>query len=687
MRLFQITLIIFISLSIVVEYSDSAAASTGAKASKNNPHRGHKPHVRSKGKKHTARQTGAGDVWERIRLGLRIPRPAPASAGYGQIMLSAGKSPSAVTFESIKTMAAIRGNINESARLTTVIGPKKLIRGESQLLEKYRARQMFLPKKGIQNKMGLSPEQRYTRLRRLKLTPKKSSSLLTGGSANKAGMNPNGHPSSAEGDGLFKSPSVQRIRTRLGLHPELFNRGDSAENFSTDKRTGKNGKNKDHPQTAIRDCADLNKREIVRPRLARQGFLPEGYSQMAEQCRIKQNEIYERVGRHITGYSQRTAYLAQVSERARPYLYHIVDALSRHNLPLDLALLPIVESAYQATALSNKDAAGIWQFIPSTGREYGLQQSAGFDARLDITSSTRAAISFLSGLKDHFRGDWLLALAAYNCGQGAVDAAISRNQSEGLATDFWSLTLPAETQDYVPRLLALSSIFANPSSYGLRLRPVKNEPYFIKVNIDRKTDIDHLAKKDLRTIAKLADFNPEQFSLLNSAYIKSTLLGGGPFTLLMPISNANLLHQSLAFMAQSHMDGDPPLPAFSALSLSSEPSWPQAQAPFLAITVDEGQQWPFSVRQSGGGDLEPKSTGNGIVTTKSNDDDYWAVHYFDKGESLKAVAESHGITEEVLRVANKFKRKQSLSLGQRLLVPLNQISAKPIKKTLLSAPY
>jgi soluble lytic murein transglycosylase-like protein len=346
-----------------------------------------------------------------------------------------------------------------------------------------------------------------------------------------------------------------------------------------------------------------------------------------------------------------------------------------------------VESAYQPTALSNKDAAGIWQFIPSTGREYGLQQSADYDARLDITASTRAAIRFLSGLKDHFKGDWLLALAAYNCGQGAVDEAISRNQSEGLATDFWSLPLPAETQDYVPRLLALSSIFANPGSYGLKLRPVKNEPYFIKVSIDRKTDIDHLAKKDLRTIAKLADFNPDQFSLLNSAYIKSTLTGSGPFTLLMPISNANLLHQSLAFMAQSNNAENPALPSFSALSLSSESSWPQIQEPLLAINLNEDRQWPLSVGQSGGFDLKPKSTGEDIATAKSTDDGYWAVHYFDKGESLKAVAESHGITEEVLRVANKFKRRQGISLGQRLLIPLKQITATSLKKTRLSALY
>lgn len=678
MRLLQIALTVFISLSIVVNYCDSAAASTGTKASKNNSHRHHKSHGRSKGKKHTARKTDSGDVWERIRLGLRIPRPSPVSAEFVQTIVSTSKNPS--SSESIKTKGAIRTHNGELARLTTVISPKK----ESRLLEKYRGRQMLMPKKGDQNKMGLSPGERYTQLGRLKLAPKGPSVLLAGRLANQVGIAPNGNSSSAKSDSLFKPSSVQRIRTRLGLHPKLFKHGDIAETSSTDKKSSSSSKTKFQHHVAIKSCSDLNRQDVVS--LARQGFLAESYSQMAEQCWIKQNENYERVSTQITGYSQRQGFLYQVSERARPYLYHIVDALSKHNLPLDLALLPIVESAYQATALSDKDAAGIWQFIPSTGKEYGLQQSADYDARLDITASTRAAIRFLSGLIDHFKGDWLLALAAYNCGQKAVDEAISRNQSEGLATDFWSLALPAETQDYVPRLLALSSIFENPSSYGLKLRPVKNEPYFIKVSIDRKTDIAHLAKKDLRTIAKLADFSPDLFGQLNSAYLKPTI-GSKPFTLLMPISNANLLHQSLAFMAQSYKDEKLASPSFSALPLSSESSWPQTQWPFLAISLNEGQQWPLSAGQSGGFGVKPKATGNEIATAKSTGDDYWAVHYFDKGESLKAVAEYHGISEGMLRVANKFKRRQSISLGQRLLIPLKQIAATSIKKPRLSAPY
>ena len=242
--------------------------------------------------------------------------------------------------------------------------------------------------------------------------------------------------------------------------------------------------------------------------------------------------------------------MRQVAERARPYLYHIVDTLSKHKLPHELALLPIVESAYQPTAQSPKSAAGLWQFIPSTGLDFDLQQNDQYDARLDITASTQAATRYLSFLKQHFNGDWLLALAAYNCGLGTVDAAINRNAAEGLDTDYWSLRLPEETQEYVPRFLALSSIFANPDAHGLKLAPVRNEPYFVKVKIERKHDIEYLADKDFKEIAQLANLSYEQFNRLNPGYLNPKLSADGPFTFLMPAANAKQLHQQLASIAQ-----------------------------------------------------------------------------------------------------------------------------------------
>jgi hypothetical protein len=260
--------------------------------------------------------------------------------------------------------------------------------------------------------------------------------------------------------------------------------------------------------------------------------------------------INERIKKQIELFSQNSGYLYQVAERARPYLYHIVEGLSTKQLPLDLALLPIVESGYQPMALSPKGAAGLWQFIPSTGNDYDLIQSNRYDDRLDILASTRAAIRFLSDLQDHFNGDWLLALAAYNCGQGAVDKAISRNLTEGLETDYWSLRLPEETQDYVPRLLALSTIFANPETYGLKFSPIKNEPYFVKVKINREVDIKYLTDKKFAMLAQFANLSHNQFSRLNPGYLNPALSTEGAYTFLLPLDNAEHLHQHLTSVSQ-----------------------------------------------------------------------------------------------------------------------------------------
>lgn len=267
------------------------------------------------------------------------------------------------------------------------------------------------------------------------------------------------------------------------------------------------------------------------------------------QKNTKKQMISERINKHIASLSHNPGYLYRVTERARPYLYHIVEALSKKQLPLELALLPIVESAYQPTALSPKGAAGLWQFMPGTGRDYGLKQNNQYDERLDILASTQAAIRFLSDLKDHFKGDWLLALAAYNCGPGVVDDAISRNLLDGLEIDYWSLRLPEETQDYVPRLLALSNIFANPEIYGLKFAAIKNETYFVKVKIDHDTGMKYLINKNFALLAKLANLSHEHFSRLNPGYLNPTL-STGSYTFLLPLANANQFHQLLTSITQ-----------------------------------------------------------------------------------------------------------------------------------------
>ena len=164
-------------------------------------------------------------------------------------------------------------------------------------------------------------------------------------------------------------------------------------------------------------------------------------------------------------------HLATIASRAEPYLYLMVEEIERRELPMELITIPMIESMFDPHARSRSNAVGLWQFIPSTGRNFNLRQTNWYDGRRDVMASTDAAISYLSRLKEMFNGDWLLALASYNAGEGRVSRAIERNQKLGLPTDYWNLTLPKETQNYVPKLLALSQVILTPEAYGVSLSP------------------------------------------------------------------------------------------------------------------------------------------------------------------------------------------------------------------------
>ncbi|MGH8128034.1 MAG: transglycosylase SLT domain-containing protein, partial [Gammaproteobacteria bacterium] len=183
-----------------------------------------------------------------------------------------------------------------------------------------------------------------------------------------------------------------------------------------------------------------------------------------------------RVEVQLAWYRNHPGYMVRTATRAQPYLYYIVQQLKKRHMPLDLALLPVVESAYDPFAYSYGRAAGLWQFIPSTGRLYGLHQNWWYDGRRDIVGSTNAALDYLQSLHDKF-DSWLLALAAYNSGGGTVEAAIRYNKRHGRATDFWHLNLPLQTRNYVPRLLAVRDLILDSSKYGITLPTIPDSPY------------------------------------------------------------------------------------------------------------------------------------------------------------------------------------------------------------------
>lgn len=245
------------------------------------------------------------------------------------------------------------------------------------------------------------------------------------------------------------------------------------------------------------------------------------------------------VTKHVTWYSTRPDYIARTSARASRYLFHVVTELEKRGMPTELALLPIIESAFNPQANSSANAAGMWQFVPGTGKDFNLKQNMFKDERRGVLASTDAALSYLQKLYGMF-GDWQLALAAYNWGEGNVQKAIAKNRALGKPTDFESLAdlMPAETRNYVPKLQAVKNIIANPAQYAVALPPISNEAYFTAV--DKTSDID------LTVAAQLAEMSIDEFKALNPQFNRPVITGGEQTKILLPKENAAKFTANLA---------------------------------------------------------------------------------------------------------------------------------------------
>jgi membrane-bound lytic murein transglycosylase D len=244
------------------------------------------------------------------------------------------------------------------------------------------------------------------------------------------------------------------------------------------------------------------------------------------------------VDREVASYCSRPDFLDRTFRRGSRYLYYIVTEIERRGMPLELALLPVVESAFNPVAYSRSRASGLWQFIPSTGKHYGLAQNWWIDERRDVLRATDAALAYLQYLNQYFNGDWYLAIAAYNGGEGNVSRAIQRNAAAGRPTDFFSLDLRAETRDYVPKLLAISRIVADPSAYGLSFAAIPNTPYFGIVDPGRQV---HLGEA-----ADLAGISRDDMFALNPAFNRMTTPPNGPHRLLLPVATVEPFRAAIA---------------------------------------------------------------------------------------------------------------------------------------------
>jgi membrane-bound lytic murein transglycosylase D len=242
--------------------------------------------------------------------------------------------------------------------------------------------------------------------------------------------------------------------------------------------------------------------------------------------------------------------------RSSRYLFYIVAEINVRNMPTEIALLPFVESAFNPVAKSTAKAMGIWQFMPATGKDFKLTQNMFRDERRDVLQSTNAALDYLERLHRQF-GDWQLALAAYNWGEGNVAKAIKRNQAAGLPTDYLSLKMPKETREYVPKLMAYKAIVSDPRAYGIVLPELENHPYFVAIDVTRDIDVD--------LVIKLADITPEDFRNLNPSFNKPVILSAANQQILLPFGRAELFQENLRSYTQ-------PLSTWTAVSVPTTES-------------------------------------------------------------------------------------------------------------------
>ena len=249
-------------------------------------------------------------------------------------------------------------------------------------------------------------------------------------------------------------------------------------------------------------------------------------------------QVTPSVQAHIDTFRNHPHHIERILQRGEPYLFYILSRVEERGLPAELALLPVIESAFDPFASSPAGAAGIWQFMPATAKHVGLRQDWWVDGRRDIIAATEAALDYLSTLQQRFDGDWLLALGAYNAGGARVNKAIRRNRSQGKPLDYWHLPLPEETRGYVPKLIALRAIIANPAAYNIALPALANSRYF--------TAVDTGGQLDLQVAARLTGTSMDELQRLNPGLTRSITPPASPHTLLIPKASEQRFRERLA---------------------------------------------------------------------------------------------------------------------------------------------
>ena len=376
----------------------------------------------------------------------------------------------------------------------------------------------------------------------------------------------------------------------------------------------------------------------------------------------------KKVTVQLNWYLEHRDYLDRVMERAKPMLPFILDELEKRNLPTELALLPVVESAYQAFAYSHGRASGLWQIIPSTGHHLGLKQNWWYDGRRDIIESTFAALTYLESLAKQFDGDWELALAAYNAGPGTIRSAIRYNEKHNRPTDFWHLTrIRKETADYVPKLFALKELFANPEQYGLELLPITRESQYAVVELDGQIDLALAAELAGLTINELYQFNP--------AFNRWATSPNGPHRLLLPEHKADEFIRALEEIPPEKRINWVRHKIKTGETLSEiSRKYRTTAALIKSINKIKGSQIragkylmiPTATKSLLSYDLSQKSRLNQIQNTPRSGNKQ--NHIVRAGQSLWSISRKYGVTTSALAKWNGMAPIDTLRVGQKLVV-------------------
>jgi membrane-bound lytic murein transglycosylase D len=375
-----------------------------------------------------------------------------------------------------------------------------------------------------------------------------------------------------------------------------------------------------------------------------------------------------RIDREANFYARNPEYVERVFTRAAPYLHYIVGEVEQRGLPLELALLPIIESAFQPYAYSRARADGLWQFIPSTGGRFGLKQDWWYDGRRDVVAATQAALDYLTYLHDMFDGDWLAAIAAYNCGEGNVSRAIRRNRAAKKKIDFWNLKLPAETRTYVPRLLAMSHIVANPEKYGLSIEGMPDIAYFVRVETGGQISME--------VAAELAGVTTEEMYGLNPAFHRWATDPTGPHHLLVPVESADAFRESLLQLTPDQRmrverygvrAGDTLTSIAQRFATTTQHLRELNELPAPASTLAEGAELRVPSAVSA---LPPRvlQAAARVDARSRRAQTVRAVHVVRRGDSLWSIAQRHNMDVVTLATLNRIDPTDTLRTGQRLVL-------------------